>query len=226
MSYPTTTTTIRLGLPSPGQLPPPSLHDLQNQLSDLIPQLVGKHQQAYPPYSSPRVNGKPLFQWAKDGKLEEITIPTISIQIFDLQIVQQGPAISETRAVPSQQESEVASNLSLEQKLTRRTFVLTIDEFEKVIVDRISRVTSGDFRQAEIIAKWKHLLHHEFPSDTLFPVITFVAQVSSGTYIRSLAHQMGEKLQSGGVAFDIFRTQVGNYSISDAFILNNEKQET
>lgn len=30
----------------------------------------------YPPYSSKPVSGKPLFQWAREGKLSEIDIPT------------------------------------------------------------------------------------------------------------------------------------------------------
>lgn len=38
--------------------------------------------QTYPPYSSCRINGKHLFQWAKEGKLDQITIPSIEIEIF------------------------------------------------------------------------------------------------------------------------------------------------
>ncbi len=37
--------------------------------------LVGTHHIPLPPYSSQPVNGKPLFQWARENKLNEIDIP-------------------------------------------------------------------------------------------------------------------------------------------------------
>jgi tRNA pseudouridine55 synthase len=41
---------------------------LRNQLELQIPSHLGHHMQPYPPYSSARVDGKPLFQWAKEGR--------------------------------------------------------------------------------------------------------------------------------------------------------------
>jgi len=35
----------------------------------------------YPPYSSKTVNGKPLWLWAREGRLEQITIPTREVSI-------------------------------------------------------------------------------------------------------------------------------------------------
>lgn len=53
----------------------------------LTSKLIGKHLQAYPPYSSPRVKGKPLFWWAREGKLSEIEIPKKQIEIYDLDLI-------------------------------------------------------------------------------------------------------------------------------------------
>lgn len=44
----------------------------------------GELLQAYPPYSAVRVNGKPLFWWARHGRLSEITIPSRQRQIHKL----------------------------------------------------------------------------------------------------------------------------------------------
>ncbi len=53
-------------------------------LQPLIKTLVGKHSQPYPPFSSKPVNGKPLWQWAREGRLDEIEIPTHEIEIYSL----------------------------------------------------------------------------------------------------------------------------------------------
>lgn len=47
---------------------------------------IGTSEQSYPPFSSKSVQGKPLFWWAKQNKLSEITLPTheINISAFEL----------------------------------------------------------------------------------------------------------------------------------------------
>src|SRR4051812_44164193 len=66
---------------------PPMPQDLSDQVKKIATEMIGKQNQSYPPYSSARVNGKPLFQWARDGKLDQITIPTVDIEIFSLELV-------------------------------------------------------------------------------------------------------------------------------------------
>ncbi len=47
----------------------------EGPIKDYIKNLVGKRKQKYPPFSSYRIDGKPLFQWAKEGKMNEVEIP-------------------------------------------------------------------------------------------------------------------------------------------------------
>lgn len=49
-----------------------------------------------------------------------------------------------------------------------------------------------------------------------YPFVRFTARVSSGTYIRSLARDVGEKLETGAYMSDLRRTSVGNFSLDDA----------
>jgi len=44
--------------------------------------LVGEREEPYPPYSSYRVMGKALFEWAREGKLNEIVIPTHKVEVY------------------------------------------------------------------------------------------------------------------------------------------------
>lgn len=50
----------------------------------ILKALTGSYEQQYPPYSSKTVEGKPLFMWAREGKLHEITIPTHPISVTEL----------------------------------------------------------------------------------------------------------------------------------------------
>jgi tRNA pseudouridine55 synthase len=49
-----------------------------------------------------------------------------------------------------------------------------------------------------------------------YPFIRFTANVSSGTYIRSLARDIGNKLGTGAYMSNLRRTQIGDYNLSDA----------
>jgi tRNA pseudouridine55 synthase len=49
-----------------------------------------------------------------------------------------------------------------------------------------------------------------------YPFVSFTAKVSSGTYIRSLAQDIGEKLGTGAHLTGLKRTQVGNFPLAKA----------
>ncbi|HRY59887.1 MAG TPA: tRNA pseudouridine(55) synthase TruB [Patescibacteria group bacterium] len=58
-----------------------------------------------------------------------------------------------------------------------------------------------------------------------FPHIKLKINCGSGTYIRSLTHDIGKKLKTGAVLMDLKRTMVGNFTLENAFNLDelNEK---
>lgn len=49
-----------------------------------------------------------------------------------------------------------------------------------------------------------------------FPFVRLTVTVSSGTYIRSLAHDLGQKLGCGAILTALRRTRVGDFKIEDA----------
>jgi len=48
------------------------------------------------------------------------------------------------------------------------------------------------------------------------PYIEFVIKCSKGTYIRSIANDYGQKLNSGSHLYELKRISIGDFSISDA----------
>lgn len=71
---------------------------------------------------------------------------------------------------------------------------------------RVTRVR-GDFRQSEVLADWARLGGADLPLVT----VTVALTVTSGTYVRALAHAVGTQLGCGGLLLALRRTRVGPY---------------
>lgn len=72
-------------------------------------------------------------------------------------------------------------------------------------ISRRINLVKGDFRQGQILDTWQNLLKSDF--DRKFEIKKFKINCSSGTYVRSIANEMG------GLAYSIHRTRVGEYEI-------------
>lgn len=149
---------------------------IEERMPSLLDTIRDKKIQSYPPYSSKTVDGKPLFQWAREKRIEETDVPERSIKTF-----------------------------SIDHMDTR---LISKSELLKEIIERINLV-KGDFRQEEIINTWTSILQNT--REDHFLISKFKASVSSGTYIRGLAHEMGKYWGEGALAFWIKRTRVGEY---------------
>ena len=54
----------------------------QAEVGRVLKLFFGDHSHPYPPYSSRTINGKPLFQYAREGKLESVTLPAPARRIY------------------------------------------------------------------------------------------------------------------------------------------------
>lgn len=84
-----------------------------------------------------------------------------------------------------------------------------------LVHERIPLV-QGDFRQQEILSQWDRMLAG---AELSRPTVCLQISCGSGTYIRSLAHELGRRLGSGGILTDLRRLRVGPYSLDDAIVL-------
>ena len=67
----------------------------------------------------------------------------------------------------------------------------------------------------------RSLIIHDFQIDaSSLPEVKFSVSCSKGTYIRSLAHDFGQKLGVGGHLKKLIRTSVGKYHLEDAVDLD------
>ena len=150
------------------------------ELNRFVSRLVGRRRQFIPPYSSKVIKGKPLFWWAREGRLEEIGRPEKEIEVTKAEII--------------------------------RIQTITTYDLKQVILRNISQVT-GDFRQSEISKAWADALDRH-PNRT-FTQATIRVGVSAGTYVRSLAHELGPAIGIPSLALRIVRTRSGGFGLSD-----------
>lgn len=66
-----------------------TLSTTEANISPLLKSFVGTVTQKYPSYSSKAVNGKPLFQWAREDRLDEIEIPEKTSEIYSIELMDQ-----------------------------------------------------------------------------------------------------------------------------------------
>jgi len=58
-----------------------------------------------------------------------------------------------------------------------------------------------------------------------WPFLTFQVKVSSGTYIRTLAHDLGEKLGCGAFLEELERISIGDYVLKNSIAINDLDSE-
>jgi tRNA pseudouridine55 synthase len=73
----------------------------------------------------------------------------------------------------------------------------------------------GPFRQPEIVARWGALMHRGDP----LTLARLTVRCGAGTYMRSLAFDLGESLGVPAMAWGIQRTRVGAFSLDGARVL-------
>lgn len=88
---------------------------------------------------------------------------------------------------------------------------ITIDEFEITQIERSKLILSTD----KIIANDEAKINQEKPYDKGIHV-HFRVVCSKGTYIRSIAKDLGLKLNCGGHLSALTRTKIGKYILTDA----------
>ncbi len=76
----------------------------------------------------------------------------------------------------------------------------------------------------EVVLKPREVEIKEFEITAILrPAVNFRVVCSKGTYIRSLAHDVGQLLQVGAYLSELCRTKIGNYSLKEAQTLDDIK---
>jgi tRNA pseudouridine55 synthase len=79
----------------------------------------------------------------------------------------------------------------------------------------------------EVPREPRHVSVYEFTiTGGTLPLLAFRIQCSKGTYVRSLAHDLGQKLGCGAWLAGLRRTAIGEYSVDDAWSVERLRGES
>lgn len=158
----------------------------------------GHVSQEYPPYSSKAVEGKSLFEWARQGAIGSLVLPKKTVTIYDITL-EATYKIKEPALLAYIEHSiaKVQGDFRQEEILAewRRRLPNNLDPIEEL------KMSKKDAAAAS--AKLRE-----------FPCATVRISCSSGTYARSIAHGLGQDLGVPALALHILRTKVGEYDSS------------
>jgi tRNA pseudouridine(55) synthase len=149
-----------------------------------IKKLRGRFAVPYPKFSSKTVNGKPLFLWTLEERLNEITIPIQEGYIYKIRIDK----------VSNITGAEIVKGAR--QKI--RSLPTVTDD---------SKILGADFRRELVEITWNKFLEENTKTDFILVKVSCIC--SSGTYMRSLAEEIGKALDTCAIAYSIHRTEIG-----------------
>jgi tRNA pseudouridine(55) synthase len=163
------------------------LEVVSEKLTAAANNLVGDIQLPYPHFSAKTVQGMPLHMWTLQGRLDEIEIPTKESTIYDLAL----------ESVQQKSRADVCA-----QARTK------IDSIPEVTEER--KALGNDFRRVDVRADWERINQDE-TLPTEYQIAHFTCTASSGTYMRTLAHLIGQRLHIPALAWSIHRTRIGTF---------------
>lgn len=100
----------------------------------------------------------------------------------------------------------------------------TPPQYSAIKIDGVRSYKMARKGQKVEITPRKVTIHSLKLLDYSYPLISLEADVSSGTYIRSLAEDIGTKLGTGAYCTEIIRTRIGDKQLKNATILVDTKQ--
>jgi tRNA pseudouridine55 synthase len=139
-----------------------------------------------------------------------VTIATLPYPMYSSVPVNGTPLFVHARAgndvvVPEKKVTIFSAEvLAIEEKLFGAIATKSIDDIGTV---------AGDFRQAAITHDWQTL--NTRYADTVVQVVTIRVRCSSGTYMRSLATWLGDRVGVPALAYSIVRTKLGDFEMTN-----------
>ena len=185
-------------------------HLTMDDLNTIPEKFIGALKQTPPIFAALKMDGKPLHEYAREGKPLPRAIEPRQVSVYDLEIF--SDSLSKAHNYPllrptTEEAKETVANLNANMLLDKLFFSKEYCEKknwenEEAKVGEAIPLTEEE--RDEIKEK-----NEEYRS----PLLHFKAKVSSGTYIRSLISDIGKAMRSSSYMVKLIRLQQQDWSL-------------
>ncbi|KFX90476.1 hypothetical protein V490_06437 [Pseudogymnoascus sp. VKM F-3557] len=210
----------------------PYAHITKEMVEKALQQYRGKIMQLPPLYSALKMNGKPLYEYAREGKELPREIQKRAVEVKELEMLEFMPGGTHEHKLPTEEagsaEVDVAERLwklEREQEATTDSSAASqtaqkrkADESQDDLVTE----PQGTKRRGSISAENESVkMSGALPTEQAAadapqvgpPAARLRMTVTSGFYVRSLCHDLGEAVGSQAIMAELVRTRQGQFEL-------------
>lgn len=215
----------------------PYAHITKEIVESALAQYRGKIMQLPPLYSALKMNGKPLYEYAREGKELPREIQKRAVEVKELEMLEFMPGGTHEHKLPTEEagtaEVDVAERLwklEKEQEATSdgptalsATKKRKVEEAQDDLVTESERtkrrpslsVEDQSVKMSEALPGKLSGAESEVPDtpDVGPPAAILRMTVTSGFYVRSLCHDLGEAVGSQAIMAELVRTRQGQFEV-------------
>ncbi|ORX54705.1 pseudouridine synthase [Piromyces finnis] len=185
----------------------PYQHITKEKLEEVLKSFVGEIEQFPPIYSALKVNGKPMYEYAKTGQELPKEIKSRKITIHSIELLDFNNEPSKTMEIEVDNENEDF------------TFQMDTDnKEEKNNKDKKQQACMNKDAKRRFQFKNKAVANTKLPEG---PTFRFRVECGGGTYIRSLIHDIGQKLDSTAHMVSLIRSKQGPFKVEEALSIKD-----
>jgi tRNA pseudouridine55 synthase len=217
----------------------PYAHVTKQAVEEALGQFRGKFMQLPPLFSALKMNGKPLYEYAREGKEIPREIERREVEVLNLELVEWMEGGTHPHKAPEEHAGYAEINVA--QKLWNQegTLPAGLPDVEQSKEELESKKRKSSYDQDGLVSDLpspKHrklsseepIITSDLPSNTNTvvmadeipspaikgpPAAKLRMTVTSGFYVRSLCHDLGAAVGSAALMAELERTQQGQFEI-------------
>lgn len=180
-------------------------HITKDMVLSAAQMFVGDLEQTPPIFSALKMNGKPLYDYAREGKPLPMPIKLRKVRVNEIKVFEDD-LLSQEHEFESIKSALDDEGNTIESKLASNP---TLDEAPLYFSDQYNKKAEEEGLPKEVGNPV--LLSDGETHPAKLPLVHFYASVSSGTYIRSLVSDLGRALKSSAYMVELKRSKQKNW---------------
>lgn len=179
-------------------------HISRESVKDSVAKFIGDLKQTPPIFLALKMNGKPLYDYAREGKPLPFPIKTRDVKVYDIKVVEDDLLTTEHDFATL--KSELDENGQPKENLLVNNPTLN-DSPLYYSSQYLDKCGENSNIEPPILLDENDLL------PVKLPLVHFVVDVSSGTYIRSLISDIGRSLRSSAYMVELKRLKQSDWEL-------------